>query len=116
MIALSLAGSLAAGCAESSASSPPQTIESLEFENAYRHDGSSWSIECYGPMTPVVAKTGDTLLRLVLNNTDIHSSSMLGRPGLPQELVVRAVAEVNELQDENLIVAGETYEMPSYCE
>ncbi len=86
------------------------------YSNTFHEGNSEWSIACYGPTKSVEAKSGDILLRLVLNNTDLVQPVALGQSDVPQELYLRAVAEINDLDNPDQIIAGESYQIPERCQ
>jgi hypothetical protein len=103
---------LVAGCS----SGQERLVEEPSVQGNFEAAGSEWPIICYGRQD-IVAKAGDTLLRLILNNTAVHDSSALGEPNISREALADAVADdLNNNINPDRIFAGKTYSVPMYCE
>lgn len=112
MFALGLTGAALFSACESTT----VAREHVVLQDTYTAEGSRWPIECVGPLRSVEAKSGDILLRLVLNNTSLVQPANLGRPDVPQEVYLAAVADINQLPNPNEIKGGEFYELPERCQ
>ncbi len=90
--------------------------EPLVFQGVYHEAGSSWPVECYGPVREVTAKSGDILLRLVLNNTHLVQPAAIDRLDVPQKVYTQAIADMNNLESPDKIVGGNDYKLPDRCQ
>lgn len=109
-----LAASLTGACGGEALSAPQN--EKPILANVYHVEGSDWPIECYGPVTIQKAKPGDILARMILNNTDLVDPAALGRVDVPRKVYEQAVAEINNLESPDAIVAFEKYKFPARCQ
>ncbi len=90
-------------------------IGAVVIKYTYEGEDGLWPIVCHGPETTVRVVAGDKLANLISRNTLTIDSPALGRPNIPPEAVIAAVAESNNLRDPNKIVADQLLELPKYC-
>jgi hypothetical protein len=117
------------GCGSAGAQPPRATIESVwnppsgsdvVFHGNITDEGGNWPMDCYSdhPNDPrtATAERGDTILTLAhrAGTLLIQSPSLRGR-NIPPDVFAAPLAEMNNLDDPDLILEGRTYIFPDIC-
>jgi hypothetical protein len=83
----------------------------------FSRDVHGWYIECNGPLTPHKALSGDTIISLAHSSgTFLRDSASLDEKDVSAAAWGQALADINGLKNENRIIAGDSYEMPTACD
>lgn len=95
---------------------PTANLVQESYNYTYHGDGGEWDVECQGPYSGYRIELGDNLTAIVDQKVINASSNALGVMRLPQEAIVEAVADINEIADPGKIEAEDTLRLPFSCE
>lgn len=89
----------------------------LVFDGRIIHQGGQWALNCYAEeLRTVAAEPGDTLLSLAHRaGTELRQAPSLRGTDVPADVFAVPLAEINGLDNPDLIQAGQDYDFPDYC-
>lgn len=107
---------LSAAMAEPASAKPKPTPETRTYHGEIETAGDGeWVIDCYGSRK-VRVRVGETLSGLVAKHTLVVQPGAMDDTNIPPEAIHEAVADMNNLEDPNLIFAGKKIILPKQCQ
>lgn len=115
--ALAMVGSAALfGCADRNVQGLDKN-DGVVYEGEINQDNERHNVRCYGPNDTVVVREGDSL-SILLERENVGTPTIIGGIGTNEisiEVYTQAVANMNDIEDQNFIEAGQSVLLPTSC-